>query len=216
MSDWWHISGWPTADEWQAIWTFVGVLVAGGAAFVALRQLGAHHKSQLEQSRPYVIVDFVFRSQLLMIEVKNIGQSPAEDIKLDWSIEPKTTEAKRSDVLKRNLVDGTIPFLAPGRSIKYAVDPAAKFFNAADLPRRFEVVAAYRDPLGNKFSGERSVLDLGQWAESLAETDHVKKAADQIEKQVKATNDLVTQVKRIADTGQTEEAEGFFVGGGDQ
>lgn len=192
---------WPDGTDWQAIWTFATFLVAIVAAVAALRQLSAHYEAQRDQTRPYVIVDFAFRSQLLMIEIKNIGASPAQNIRLTWSEAPRSTDTRRTDVLDRNLVQGTIPFLAPGRTIRYAVDAAPRFFEATDLPKRFEVLATYRDRQ-QQYDGERSILALDQWAESLAETDYLKKIADQLEKEANSVAEVVNHVRTISESVQ--------------
>lgn len=81
MLDWLTGGPWPTADEWQATWAFVTVIVAIVAAALALVQLNASVKSRLEQARPYVTVDLAFRSGLILFEVKNSGLTAAENIR---------------------------------------------------------------------------------------------------------------------------------------
>lgn len=202
MSDLWLTDGWPTPEAWQAVGAVATTIVAAGAAWIALRQLSSHHKAQLDQSRPYVIVDFAFRSHLLMIEIRNIGHSPAEDIKLNWSPAPQTTEARRTEVLKRNLVEGTIPFLAPGRSLKYAVDTVPRILDAADLPKRFEVTASYRDTHGNNFPDERSILDLSQWANALVESDYDNKNSEELKRQTAAQQKMAAELKALEQHGR--------------
>lgn len=189
---------WPDGSGWQAIWTFFISLVAAIAAPIALAQLSAHHEAQIEQSRPYVIVDFSFRSILMSIEVKNTGKTPAKDIYLTWDVEPRPIGAHDNQVLKRNLVDEMIPFLAPGRSIRYNIGRAPDYWKANTLPKRFEVGASYTDTRGTEFgSGEQMVLDLAQWADARADVDYENKNWNQFKRQTDAQRTIAKGISNI-------------------
>lgn len=140
-SAWWRIDGWPTTGEWQAVWAFVTVLVAVVAAWVAIRQLNAHYEAQREQSRPFVIVDFGFHGQLLLIEVRNIGATPAINIRLTWDPNPVSPTPERCELLARRLQSNVIPFLAPGRTIQHLVSSMPDYLQSKEMPRRYRVVA---------------------------------------------------------------------------
>ncbi len=163
---------WPDAADWQAIWTFFTFLVAAIAAAVGLTELDIHQRDQRELIRPYVIVDFAFRSQLLLIEVRNIGRSPAKNIELKWNPDPRSPNDQRTEVIKRRLVDNHISFLAPGRVIQYYVAPAREYRDCESVPNELTVIAKYKDLHGHLFGeGEEMVLDLNQWQEALADRD---------------------------------------------
>jgi len=183
-----HALGWKwNGTDWQAVWTFFTFLVAAIAASVALAQLKAHHLSQRELSRPYVIVDFAFRSFLLMIEIKNIGKTPAHNVKLAWEQQPVALDPKREATIRRRLVDGQIPYLAPGRSIRYFVGRVPDYLEREDAPRRLAVTATYDGGKDQIYGdGEKMILDLDQWAESLADTDYENKNWNESQRQTKA------------------------------
>lgn len=198
-SAWWRIDGWPTTGEWQAMWAFVTVLVAVVAAWVAIRQLNAHYEAQREKSRPYVVVDFGFRHLLLMIEVKNIGATPAFDIKINWDPMPQAPEDRQTQILKRCLVDSSIPFLAPGRVIEYRVSLSPDYLSHEGLPHRYVVTAEYGDSTGQKFGdGETMVLDIDQWSESLAPKDGFQRVTEAIGQQKSEIKSMSTAVDRIS------------------
>ncbi len=198
---------WPDGSDWQAIWAFFTFLVAAIAAAVALAQLAAHQRAQRELSRPFVVVDFAFRSVLLMIEVKNIGQTPARDVRLTWDAEPVALDAEQGDVIKRNLVDGSIPFLAPGRAIRYFVARTPDYLDSESTPKRYEVTAEYFDAQGHMFGAEeRMILDLSQWVEALAEIDYDDKNWNQFKSQTEAQNEIVKVLGCI--DGRLEKLQG--------
>jgi hypothetical protein len=189
---------WPDGSDWQALWAYCTFIVAGIAAFFALAQLSAHHEAQREQSRPYVIVDFAFRSTLLSFEVKNISQTPAKDISLAWDINPRSTDKDRDQVLKRNLVEAKIPFLAPGRAIRYFIDSASVYWNDESMPKRFEVVASYVDARANPFgAGEKLILDLSQWAEALVDSDYDNKNWNELKRQAESQKKMVDNLVNV-------------------
>lgn len=189
---------WPDGSDWQAIWTFFTFLVAAIAAAIALAQLQAHHEAQRELARPYVVVDFAFRSTLLLIEVKNVGQAPAKEVRLIWSIPPVAENQDLTQTLRRNLVDGSVPFLAPGRAVRYFVASASAYWSSEETPKRYVVRASYSDIRGEAFGGdEEMVLDLGQWAEALADEDYGNKNWNQFKHQTDAQKDIAKELKGV-------------------
>lgn len=204
---------WPDGSDWQAIWTFFTFLVAAVAASVALAQLSAHQAAQRELSRPFVVVDFAFRSILLLIEVRNIGQTPARNVQLKWDVEPKSLDDKRSQAIKRNLVDGSIPFLAPGRSIRYFVGRGPDYWASDAVPKRYEVTAAYSDAQGHTFGAdEKMILDLSQWAEALADSDYDNKNWNQFKWQTKAQKEIAQVLGRVDGRLEDMEASAKVIG----
>lgn len=77
---WWNIDGAPTPDEWTALFAGLTLVAAIIAAVIALRQLRAHFETARAQGRPYVIVDFAFKSILMQVEIKNIGATAASEL----------------------------------------------------------------------------------------------------------------------------------------
>lgn len=192
--------GWPFSDgsDWQAVWAFLTFLVAVIAAVIALAQLDAHQKAQRQLSRPYVVVDFFFKSVLLMIEVKNIGQTPARDVRLTWDVKPKALDDRRDAALHRVFVDGTIPFLAPARSIRCSIGHSGDYWDDDSLPKRFEVVADYWDLRGCLFgSDETMILDLGQWAGTSRDDDYQNMNWSQFKWQTEAQRKIATAVENM-------------------
>lgn len=159
---------WPTADEWQAIWGALTFAVAVIAAIVALSQHRDSIRSRQEQTRPYVSVDYHFiAGTAVTIEVKNTGLTAAKDIRCAWSKPPIADSPRSQDAIDRALVNGRIPFLAPGRSIRFLVGA----FDQSLEPRLTTVRSTYLGSGDNRTWESESVLDLDQWAQTLADRD---------------------------------------------
>ncbi len=166
--EWWRWEGWPTAEEWQAWWAFMTVVVAAAAAWFALRQYRASIRSQVEQARPYVIVDFHFiRGGVVAIEVKNSGLTAAEDVRFEWSARPQAENPRQQAAIDRTLLAGGLPFLAPGRAVRLLLGA----FTEDRQPRQYRVTATYRGSGDGEEWTSSSILDMDQWAEALADRD---------------------------------------------
>ena len=180
MDAWWRWNGWPTAEEWQAVWGLATVVVAAVAAFFALSQLRASIRSGAEQSRPYVTADITFRAWGgIAIEIKNSGLTAAKNIKFEWSDKPIADRADAQAVIDRGLIDGGIPFLAPGRTVLYDL---GYFRDGTEgSPRRFDVKMTYQGSADNSVWGSESILDIEQWTDTLiSERDPYKGVVDAI------------------------------------
>src|SRR3546814_4507405 len=58
---------------------------------------------------------------MILFEVKNTGLTAAEEVTFEWSPLPRSFEANATAAIHRALVEHGIPFLAPGRSLRYYV-----------------------------------------------------------------------------------------------
>lgn len=166
MSEWWRWEGWPSAEEWQAVWALVTAGIALAAAVVALRHYKSSVSNELEESRPFIVVDFLFKGAIYAcIEVLNVGRTGARNIAFEWSQRPVAEDEGTQRLIDRALVDGSIPFLAPGRSIIYRLN-VYDGEESKELPRRFEVKATYQGSGDTTRWTSESVLDIDQWAET--------------------------------------------------
>ncbi len=183
MVEWWRLDGWPTAEEWQAVWALATVAVAVVAAVVALRQHRSAVRDQVEQGRPFVIMDLAFLGTTrVLVVISNTGKTGAYDIRCQWSTPPVAIDHLAQEAIDRTLVNGSIPFLAPGRSIRFVLNEYTE--DASDYPRRYEVEAAYKGYDGRPWSSV-SVLDVDQWAGASAEQDPYEH--------------IIRELKRLAD-----------------
>lgn len=101
------------------------------------------------ETRPDVIVDFVFENGLLLIAVENIGSQPAQRVQVAFDPPFKGLGGTASipDLpLFRN-----IEFLPPSRSIRTLLDSSVAYF-ARKEPERITATIHYFDRSGQEFS----------------------------------------------------------------
>jgi len=123
MTEWWRIDGWPTAEEWQALWSFMAAAFAAVLLVIAWRQLTglavsnrglAESNNLLAESnralsRPAIVVRLEFERVAarnytntanlsnVFVVVENVGASPAIDVALQVTPAFEGTGKKLSD-----------------------------------------------------------------------------------------------------------------------
>lgn len=213
MMDLFRWDGWPTASEWQAFWSFVTAGVAAAAAIIALRHYRISVRSgveavnsRIEQARPFVAVDLRFLGGLYAcVDVTNSGLTAARNITFEWNKRPVAIDVKSQTALDRAMVDGEIPFLAPGRKISYMLNRYDDDEPHEDVPRRYEVKATYNGPADDVWTSE-SVLDVDQWAATLVQRDQYADITDELKKLVTAA-----QSQKLADEALARAADSVNV-----
>ncbi len=194
---WWRVDWFPSPTEWTALWAFVTMLVATIAASFALIQLRHNSRESAERTRPFIVVDFHFRSILITIEVRNVGATAARDVRLEWSDIPSIKDPRRATAFKRMLVDEPIPFLAPGRAIRFMVGSFPEY--PKDAPRRFTVKSRCVGHDGTSTWESEAVLDLDQWAEALADSDYDNKNWNESQRQTKALQAIGSKLETMSE-----------------
>ncbi|GAB3602077.1 hypothetical protein GCM10027411_03240 [Microbacterium aureliae] len=213
LSGWWNVEGWPTAAEWGALWTFATFGVALGAAVLAFGQLRIILLEREERERPYVTVDFEFRSLLVLIAVENTSNKLATDVTLRSSPVPRSSQGDRLGRIEK-IFDGsfTIRQLAPHRRMSWHIDTAPELLNSDELPTRFEVVVRYCDPLARpvrslgyqaarptpKWYEDTYVLDLLQYGESATEQDYDNRNWNAVQRNERRLERISVAAERIA------------------
>ena len=174
------------ADAWGAILT---ALLLGFAAF-QLRHARrvkddqtAEARARLdEQTRPYVIVDFHFRSALISLSVTNIGQTAASDVRI--RLRDRVESAVMPDVAWQDsglFVDRTAQF-APGREMRFVLDIFHERV-AKGLPMSMSGTVEYWrfDRRGAKIT-EPFEIDLSCYNDSLLPPKDLSDLADEVGK----------------------------------
>jgi hypothetical protein len=184
---WWHIDGAPSATEWSAFFAGGTFVVALLAAVFALAQLHGFFNAQWDQARPYIVVDFSFRSSLMQVEIRNIAQSAAAEVQLTISPPFRSTRSEDADTLNRVFSSAwQLDLLAPGRRILHTLDSAFLYVEHPEFPQVYEVHATYRDANARsrwRWRGgwlrkttvrydEVFRLSFAQWSEAASELDH--------------------------------------------
>ena len=174
---WWRTS------EWEAVGVWVTGLLTVGLLVYAARQLHESRELRDEQSRPYVIVDFHFKSIMISLSVKNIGQTPAKDLRVH--LDDRLTSAVMPSVEWQDsglFADGVSTF-APGREMRFALDTFPSRVEAR-LPMSLSGRLEYRrfddDAQANPIV-EWFRIDMSAYSEALLPPKTIAEVGDELE-----------------------------------
>lgn len=164
---------------WAAVSTAVIYIVLGIFAF---RQVSEAKALRMEQSRPYVIVDFSFRQFLIYLEVKNIGKTPARNVVIRFDQPLQTTLSRPRELDESPLLTKPIAMLAPERSIRVLFDVAHERLSREDMPLSYGVTSTYEDQHGRKYRDPEATLDLSPYVGSALDPKSLPDLVDEVEK----------------------------------
>jgi hypothetical protein len=94
---------------------------------------------------PQVIVDFEFERGLLFVVVRNLGDRPAEDVKVEF--DKRFTGLGGSREMNRLALFARTRFLAPGKEIRTFLDTSDAYF-ARKEPTLLTANVSYRTSAG--------------------------------------------------------------------
>lgn len=126
-------------------------------AILTFQMIREMKKAREEDQRPYVYVDFIFDSSVIMIMVKNSGRSGAKDVTFSFS--PALISSKNKTISEINMFKEGVRFLPPDREIKTWFDMGPSFYKS-NLPKAYSVAVKYQSVINNKQYQESFVLDL--------------------------------------------------------
>jgi hypothetical protein len=101
------------------------------------------------ESRPDVIIDFLFEDGMLFVAVDNIGSQPAEQVHVVF--DPPFKGLGGTALISELPLFRNIEFLAPMRSIRTLLDSSAAYFGRHE-PDLIAATISYRDRSGEQFS----------------------------------------------------------------
>jgi hypothetical protein len=101
------------------------------------------------ESRPDVIVDFLFEDGMLFVAVQNIGTEPAQRVHV--AFDPPFKGLGGTASIAELPLFRNIEFLAPARSVRTLLDSSAAYF-ARQEPEQITATISYSDRSGQKFS----------------------------------------------------------------
>ena len=96
-----------------------------------------------------VILDFVFDDELLFIEIKNIGDEPAVDVKTKFN--QRFTGINGEFHIQRLAMFKNIAFLAPQRAIRTFLDSSISYFGR-EQPLAITATLTWHDRFGKRQS----------------------------------------------------------------
>jgi hypothetical protein len=152
-----HISN----PAWTAIAAWVAVLLAVGAATVALFQLRESQRLRAEQAQPYVVIYMESTEadqHAVDLVVKNSGATAAKDIQLTIDPAPKISTSEPVEEIK---VPSVIRTLVPGQEWRTFWDTTLRR-DECGLPRHHTATIEFHDSRGQKLGPYRFDLDWDQ------------------------------------------------------
>ena len=187
---WWRFPFMPTPAEWSAFFG-ASAVIALGFAWYQIRQVDRSNKSlidsnelarhvNLESVRPRVQVALEASRSVpkrrgsapegpVFIAVRNIGVSPAHQVKL--KVTPPFTSLEKffkPGMMDKHFADVNEPFngavhfrtLNPGNTYIWFLGQAPDLFTAQEIPRRWEIEAEYNGTATTTPFHETFVIDL--------------------------------------------------------
>jgi hypothetical protein len=145
-------------DEWQVYLVGGQLLVLVVAAVFGGWQVWEARTLRLQQNRPFVVIDFeVEASNLIYLEVANLGTSLARDVRVVIDPPLQSTAGVRLDQMK--MLNEGISTLVPSKRIKTFFD-AFHARKDPELPMRHSATVTYTDERGRRSYEEKFDLDL--------------------------------------------------------
>jgi hypothetical protein len=135
------------ADAWAAIAQWVTVVIAGGAAWFAYRQVGEARKTREAVAQPNVVVFSDLNPvnpRYIDLVIKNFGEKPAYNITLDIEPLERALDADGIDGFTSVALPSEIAVLAPGQewrtywdsiASRKEIERMADILDAAGVPR---------------------------------------------------------------------------------
>lgn len=161
-----------------AAWATFAVLVI--TAVFAWRQVREAARLRCEQTRPFVIVQYEFRSVLIQIAIRNVGKTVARNVRIDFDQPLQSRQFGDRKFAEMVLFTEGIPNLAPGQAIRVHFD---HFPNRADagLPMRYTARVTYDDHDGRRLPTDEFTLDLAPYAQAAREPKGVHDLVEAVE-----------------------------------
>lgn len=116
-------------------------------------------RSRIKEALPYVIIYFHIRSNhIIEIVVKNIGRTPAKNIKVSSEPKIRSSENIINVYIDKILANG-IASLAPDQEMRFMLDVAHQYLGK-ELPKEYNVEISFGNELTNEISTIQQIIDI--------------------------------------------------------
>jgi hypothetical protein len=143
-------------------------------------QLCVAARTREDQTRPYVVVDWEFEQSLIILTIRNVGQTIARNIDLKFPTPLKSATWGDRDFDSMAALRDGIPSLAPGQVLRIHFDTFTGH-KSSGLPMRYKAIAGY-DGIRGRRHDEEFILDLSTYEEAA----YAPKGLPDLVKQVEA------------------------------
>lgn len=188
---------WGAAD-WGAFGQVGALLVAVVAGVLVWLQVRQGRQVREDQTRPYVTLDFEFEGWEVVIAIRNIGTTPARNVRFRFD-KPLESPRREDGDEELAIFSSGIPMLAPGRRIAVPFGNGPDFFNQNDrtVPLMYTANVSYSDLEGRKmYADPPLVLDLLPFKHSIIDRDDLHQIYQQL-KDIKAVMKSWTAGQRL-------------------
>jgi hypothetical protein len=139
-----------TANEWEAIGTWVTVLVAIAAACVALKQIKAAKQIRIEESWPYVAIyieSVPSKPKIVELVIRNFGHTVAMAVAISTDKPLMRTGNNSGEGPENVKFPASIPTLVPGQEWRTLWDFGPDRAES-DLPSKYRFEVSYKSSDG--------------------------------------------------------------------
>lgn len=205
------------ASEWAAFGAVGAVVVYIVLGWIALWQLAETRRLRELEHRPYVLIDFFFRGQRVMLELRNIGRTPARNVEVHFDKPLVAADSNRA--YRFGIFDAPIPMIAPQRTIHLPLGSGPAFFAPeARAPLSYSVTMSYDDMTGKKrYKDPPLLLDLSPYKHTIPPRDsggEVANSMKEIQRTLKGWSSfdglMVTAVDRHQQNRSHERWDHYF------
>jgi hypothetical protein len=150
-----------TPDDFGAASGVGTLLVAAGAAFIALRQLRQARELREEEAAPYIVIDVLpGRGWMLDIAIENIGKTVGRNVRITFDPPVSSTlDGQGYDLADWAPLNQVLDTFAPGRRLTALFD-AGPARHQAGLPTKYDVKISCSDSRGRPQPTVHQVVDL--------------------------------------------------------
>lgn len=140
------------------------------------------------EKRPYIIADFHKERQIVKFYIKNIGKTPAKNVKIEIIPDVITFQDKS---LNQTLFKNTIAFIPPDKKVDTAINSRHNFFKDVEN-RDYQIIIKYEDSTKkNKKFSETIDINLNYLEEQndlkLKSLTDLVNSIDKLTKEIKKT-----------------------------
>jgi hypothetical protein len=167
------------ADAWSALAAWIGLALLAVAAVIAYLQVREARSLRREQARPFVTVDFVGRSVMIMVVLKNVGPTIARNVRVTF--DPPLISSDANPHVKSvasDALEAGLPTLVPGREVRWFFDTMPARIDG-DLPLRYTATIEYEGFDDERFSYPQ-ILDLEPLAGALQSEPTITDVVDRL------------------------------------
>lgn len=169
----------PAQSAAGAAWATFVILVV--TAIFAGWQVIQARRLRREEMRPFVIVEYEFRSVLIKIVVKNIGRTVARNVRINFDKPLESIQWKNRDFGELAILKHGIANLAPHQQVRIHFDVFPERVKAG-LPLSYTATVEYADHEGRQLRPDVFVLDLGTFADTALPPKGIPDLVDEVER----------------------------------